>query len=288
MAELSILELKRMANSVRKDIIMMTAEAGSGHPGGSLSSVEILTALYFGALKHNPENPQWAERDRFLLSKGHICPALYAALAEAGYFPKPELMTLRKLGSRLQGHPDKCKLPGLEISCGSLGQGLSMAVGMALGLRMDKKKSRVYCLMGDGELDEGQVWEAAMTAGHFKLDNLVGIVDVNGLQIDGWTKDVKNLEPLADKWRAFGWQVLEVDGHNIRQILDAFNLAAHSHFQPTVILCHTIKGKGVSFMENQAGWHGKAPTKEEAAAALQELEKEEMQLNSQTSSAEGA
>jgi len=268
-------EMKKVANEVRKDIIRMTAEAGSGHPGGSLSSVEIMVSLYFNALRHDPQNPAWSERDRFVLSKGHVCPVLYATLARSGYFPVDELLTLRKLGSRLQGHPHRLKLEYLETSSGSLGQGLSIAVGMAIGLRMDKKDPRVYCLMGDGELQEGQIWEAAMSGAHYKLDNLCGIVDVNGLQIDGFTKDVMCVEPLAEKWRAFGWHVIEVDGHSIGSLVNAFEEAKRTKGKPSIILARTVKGKGVSFMENKAEWHGKAPTKDEAAAALKELEESE-------------
>lgn len=264
-------DLRKIANHIRRDIITMVSEAGSGHPGGSLSAADIVTALYFGIMKHDPENPCWEERDRFVLSKGHACPVVYAALAEAGYFPKEELMTLRKLGSRLQGHPDKRKVPGFETSTGSLGQGLSIAAGMAMGLKMDGRKNKVYCLMGDGELDEGQIWEAAMTASHYKLDNLCGIVDRNGLQIDGRTSDVKNIEPLPEKWKAFGWNVLEADGHDIDDILYDLNRFRHTHFRPTVIIAHTIKGKGVSYMEDQAGWHGKAPNAEQARQALEDL-----------------
>ncbi len=263
--------LDSIALSIRKDIIRMLVEAGSGHPGGSLSAAEIITALYFKVMRHDPANPCWEGRDRFILSKGHACPVVYAALSESGYFPKEELLTLRKLGSRLQGHPDMCKLPGFEVSTGSLGQGLSIASGIALGLRMDGKKNKVYCLMGDGELDEGQIWEAAMTASHYHLDNLCGIVDRNGLQIDGCTCDVKTLEPLAEKWKAFGWNVLEVDGHNVHEIVGALNRFRHSHYKPTVIIAHTVKGKGVSFMDNEPGWHGKAPSREQAEAALKEL-----------------
>jgi transketolase len=222
-------------------------------------------------MKHDPANPCWEERDRFILSKGHACPAVYSALAQSGYFPPDELATLRKFGSRLQGHPDMCKLPGLEASTGSLGQGLSVACGIALAMKMDKRSNRVYCLMGDGELDEGQIWEAAMTGSHWELDNLCGIVDRNGLQIDGRTDDVKTLEPLGDKWHAFGWNVIDIDGHSIREISTALNRFRHSHFRPTVIIANTIKGKGVSFMENQAGWHGKAPTREQADAAIMEI-----------------
>lgn len=264
--------LETVAGTIRRHIISMLASAGSGHPGGSLSAVEILTTLYFEVMRHDPGNPAWEERDRFILSKGHACPVVYAALAEAGYFPVEELETLRAFGSRLQGHPDRKKLPGLEASTGSLGQGLSIASGMALGFRMDGKPNRVYCLMGDGELDEGQVWEAAMTAGHYKLDNLCGIIDRNGLQIDGWTCDVKSLEPLPDKWRAFGWRVIEVDGHNLEDLLSAFGRFRHSHFKPTVVIAHTVKGKGVKPMENEAGWHGKAPDPDLASRILEELD----------------
>ncbi|HAA47616.1 MAG TPA: transketolase [Synergistaceae bacterium] len=264
--------LETIALTIRRHIISMLAAAGSGHPGGSLSAVEILVSLYFEVMRHDPGNPAWEERDRFILSKGHACPVVYATLAEAGYFPVEELQTLRAFGSRLQGHPDRKKLPCLEASTGSLGQGLSIASGMALGFKMDSKPNRVYCLMGDGELDEGQIWEAAMTAAHYKLDNLCGIVDRNGLQIDGWTCDVKSLEPLADKWRAFGWNVIEVDGHNVCDLVSAFGRFRHSHFKPTVIIAHTVKGKGVKPMENEAGWHGKAPDADLAERILEELD----------------
>jgi transketolase len=267
--------MKKAANEIRKDIIRMTSAAGSGHPGGSLSSVEILVSLYFNVMRHDPKNPAWSERDRFILSKGHVCPVLYSTLARSGYFPVDELATLRKLGSRLQGHPHRLKLDCLETSSGSLGQGLSISVGMAIGLRMDKKDAKVYCLMGDGELQEGQVWEAAMSGAHYKLDNLCGIVDVNRLQIDGWTKDVMSVEPLAKKWEAFGWHVIEVDGHNIEELIKAFDEAKRIKGKPTVILANTVKGKGVSFMENKAEWHGTAPKKEEAEKALKELEENE-------------
>ena len=264
-------DLDSVANVIRQDIIKMIASAGSGHPGGSLSIAEIVTALYFKVMHHDPANPQMEERDRFILSKGHACPAVYAALAECGYFPKEELLTLRKMGSILQGHPDMHKTPGFEASTGSLGQGLSIATGIALGLKMDAKKNKVYCLMGDGELDEGQIWEAAMTAAHYKVDNLCGIVDRNGLQIDGCTHDVKNIEPLTEKWKAFGWNVMEVDGHNICDILTALGRFSHTHYRPTVLIAHTVKGKGVSYMDNEAGWHGKAPNREQTEEALQEL-----------------
>lgn len=274
MEEAKLRHLKSVSLAIKQDIVRMVSEAGSGHPGGSLSIADIVTVLFFDVMKHDPADHCWDGRDRFILSKGHACPAVYAALAESGYFPKEELATLRKMGSRLQGHPDMCKLPGLEASTGSLGQGLSIASGMALAMKMDKKPNRVFCIMGDGELDEGQIWEAAMTAAHYRLDNLCGIVDRNGLQIDGNTDDVKTLEPLSDKWRAFGWNVIEVDGHNLRELSDAMHRFRHTHFRPTVIIAHTIKGKGVSFMENQAGWHGKAPSPEQAKAALHELSRE--------------
>ncbi len=267
-----IKEMKMVAKEIRKDIIRMTAEAGSGHPGGALSSVEIMVSLYFHVMNHNPKDHKWKDRDRFVLSKGHVCPALYSTLARRGYYHPDELLTLRKLGSRLQGHPDRKKLPYLETSCGSLGQGLSIAVGIAIAFKIDKRNQRIYCLMGDGECDEGQIWEAAMTGAHYKLDNLCGIVDVNGLQIDGFTKEVMNLEPLADKWKAFGWNVIEVDGHSFEELIKAFEKAGKFKGKPTVILANTVKGKGVSFMEHKAEWHGKAPTKEQAEIALKELE----------------
>lgn len=271
MSEYSLQDLRAMAKTLRRHIIEMTASASSGHPGGSLSSVEILTALYFRVLRYRPQEPDWPDRDRFILSKGHAAPLLYAALAEVGLVSTEELCTLRKIDSRLQGHPDKTCTPGLENTSGSLGQGLSFGVGAALAARLDARSYRVYVLLGDGECDEGQVWEAAMAAAHFKLDNLVGIVDHNGLQIDGWNRDVMNLEPLADKWRAFGWKVVEVDGHDFPQLLAAFEQAEMVKRQPTMIIAHTVKGKGVSFMENVADFHGKAPTREEAARALKEL-----------------
>lgn len=267
-----ILSLERTAVKIRMDIIRMLARAGSGHPGGSLSAADIVTALYFHHMRHDPKNPKWEERDRFVLSKGHACPVLYSALAESGYFPVLELDTLRKLGSSLQGHPAMQYLPGIEMSTGSLGQGLSAAVGMALAGRIDRKEWRVYCLVGDGESDEGQIWEAAMSAGHFKVDNLAAILDRNGLQIDGCTENVMRLSPVVEKWRSFGWNVIEIDGHNMEAILDALDLAMTVKGKPTLILANTIKGKGVSFMENIADWHGKAPSKEQAEIALRDLE----------------
>jgi len=264
--------LNKIAKEIRKDVLLMTTKARSGHPGGSLSAADIITALYFHHLRHDPKNPQWEDRDRFVLSKGHVCPALYAALARCGYFPREALWTLRKVGSILQGHPDMKKTPGVEASTGSLGQGLSIGIGMALAAKLDKKDYRVYVLLGDGELDEGQVWEAAMAAAHYKIDNLTAIVDLNGLQLDGFTKDVMSLDPVADKWRAFGWHVIEINGHNMKEILDALDEAEKIKQKPTVIIAHTIKGKGVSFMENQVQYHGKPLTEEQLEKALKELE----------------
>ncbi len=269
---LSVTEMKTMAKKLRRHIITMTGKAGSGHPGGSLSSVEIVTALYFGLLQHKPSDPKWVDRDRFILSKGHAAPLLYAALAECGYLPIEELITLRQLDSRLQGHTDRTVTPGVEMSAGALGQGLSFAIGVALAGRLNSQKYMVYVLLGDGECDEGQVWEGAMAAAHFKVDNLVAIVDNNGLQIDGWNRDVMNLDPFNKKWQAFGWHIIEVDGHDLAQLIDAFNQAKLVKGQPTVIIAHTIKGKGVSFMENNAAFHGKAPTAAEVEIALKELE----------------
>ena len=263
--------MEAVAKRLRRDIVSMIGKAGSGHPGGSLSAVEIATALYFRILRHNPKDPGWTDRDRFILSKGHAAPLLYAVLAECGYFPIEELSTLRELDSCLQGHPD-CRLtPGVEMSAGSLGQGLSFSIGVALAGRLNRRDYKVYVLLGDGECDEGQVWEAAMAAAHFKLDNLVAIVDNNGLQIDGWNRDVMNLEPFNDKWRAFGWHVIEVDGHDLTKLIEAFDQAKSIKGQPAVIIAHTIKGKGVSFMENNVDFHGKAPTAAEVEIALKEL-----------------
>jgi transketolase len=268
----SVAEMEAIAKRLRRHIITMTGRAGSGHPGGSLSAVEILTALYFKVLRHKPSDPHWSDRDRFILSKGHAAPALYATLAECGYFPVEELLTLRQMDSRLQGHTDRTVTPGVEMSAGALGQGLSFATGVALAGRLNLKDYRVYVLLGDGECDEGQVWEAAMAAAHFKVDNLVAIVDNNGQQIGGWNRDVMNLEPFNKKWQAFGWQVVEVDGHDLVQLIQAFDRAKKIKRQPTVIIAHTIKGKGVSFMENNPDFHGKAPNAEEVKLALKELE----------------
>ena len=268
-----IKELKKKAIEIRKDILKMLNAAGSGHTGGSLSIVEILVALYYYALKNDPKNPKWKERDRFLLSKGHACPALYACLAEKGYFNKEDLMTLRKMGSQLQGHP-QLGLPGIEISSGSLGQGLSIANGIGLAARLDKSDIRIYCLMGDGETNEGQVWEAAMTASHYKLDNICAIIDFNKLQIDGFCCDVKDMVSYVDKWKDFGWNTIETDGHDVEKLMDAFDKAKTAKEEPTVIIAHTIKGKGVSFIENKVEWHGIAPKKEEYERAIKELDEE--------------
>ncbi len=268
---ISIQDLELTAKKLRRHIVTMIGKAGSGHPGGSLSAVEIITALYWKVLRHRPSEPQWPDRDRFVLSKGHAAPVLYSALAECGYIDVAELPTLRKIDSRLQGHADRTMTPGVEMSSGSLGQGLSFAVGIALAGRLSKQDYRTHVLLGDGECNEGQVWEAAMSAAHFKLDNLVAIVDYNRLQICGWTCDVMNMEPLAPKWQSFGWNVIEIDGHDLTKVMDAFEKAKQIKGQPTVILAHTIKGKGVSFMENNADFHGKAPTPAEVEQALKEL-----------------
>jgi transketolase len=272
MAIENIEELKKIAKTLRIDIIKMTGEAGSGHPTTSLSAVEILTTLYFRVMRHDPKNPQSPDRDRFVLSKGHGAPALYAVLAHTGYFPKDQLMTLRKLDSPLQGHPERHRLPGVEASSGSLGQGISIGIGMAIAARLDRKDYRVYVLTGDGECDEGQVWEAALFAGNKKLDNLTVIVDYNKLQQDGWVKEIQDLEPLADKWRAFKWHAIEIDGHDLEQVAKAFSEAKATREKPTVIIAHTVKGKGVSFMEHDITRHGVAPTREEVERALKELE----------------
>ena len=261
-----------MAKKLRRHVITMIATAGSGHPGGSLSAADIVTALYFKILHHNPENPHWPDRDRFILSKGHAAPILYAALAETGYFPLAELSTLRRLDSRLQGHPDSNFTPGVEMSAGSLGMGLSFAIGVALAARLDSKGYRTYVLLSDGECEEGQTWEAALSAAHFKVDNLTTIVDYNGIQLSGRICDIMNLEPFIRKWQAFGWHTIDIDGHDLNQILSACQEAEKMRGKPTVIIARTIKGKGVSFMENNVAFHGKAPTWEEAERALKELD----------------
>ena len=264
-------ELKALAKTVRKDIVSMLTESCSGHPGGSLSATDILTTLYFGEMNIDPKNPKDDNRDRFVLSKGHAAPVLYSVLARRGYFPVEELNTLRKIGSRLQGHPSMKCLPGVDMSTGSLGQGISASVGMALAGKMDNKDYRVYTLLGDGELEEGQVWEAAMSAAHYKLDNLTAFIDFNGLQIDGDITKVMNPLPIDKKFEAFGWNVLVIDGHDIEAIQDAIEKAKNFKGQPTVVVCNTVKGKGVSFMENEASWHGTAPSKEQCQQALVEI-----------------
>ena len=267
-------ELRRLAWTMRKDIITMIGQAKSGHPGGSLSAIDLITTLYYAVMKHDPQNPTWEQRDRFILSKGHACPALYAVLGELGYFDKALFPTLRQLGSPLQGHPELGKLAGIEASTGSLGQGLSVGLGMAEGARITKSGARVFVLTGDGELDEGQVWEAAMYAGAKGIDNLVAIVDVNRQQLDDTTDRILALEPLADKWRAFNWHVVDIDGHDFSRILAAFDEAGKTKGKPTVILARTTKGRGVSFMEDNLEWHGAAPSAEQITAACAELEKE--------------
>ncbi len=265
-------DLAEKARILRRHVINMTAASQSGHPGGSLSAADIVAALYFRVLRRvDPANPKDPDRDRFVLSKGHCCPVLYAALAEKGFIPVDMLETFRKLHSPLQGHPDMNKVPGVEASAGSLGQGFSMAVGMALAGKIDSRDYRVYALLGDGECQEGQIWEAAMAAAHYKLDNLVAIVDRNGLQIDGPTEEVMGLEPLPDKWRAFGWHTIVIDGHSYREILAAFDEAAATRGRPTAIIARTVKGKGVSFMENAVEWHGVAPNAQQREQALAEL-----------------
>lgn len=266
-----IKNIKNKANEMRKLIIEMLARAKSGHPGGSLSSTEIIACLYFDILRHDPKNPDWPQRDKFHLSKGHCCPALYAALVLSGYVSREELWSLRRLGAMLQGHSDR-RVPGIEMGSGSLGQGLSVALGMALAAKLDKINSRVYCLMGDGENQEGNIWEAAMAAAHFKLDNLCGIVDYNHFQIDGRTDDIMNLEPLNKKWESFGWHVVQCDGHNVQELLDGFGEAKTVKKKPTILIAHTVKGKGISFMEHVVDFHGRAPTEKEKEIGLKELE----------------
>jgi transketolase len=268
----SIDELKEIARKLRIDIVEMIGRAGSGHPGGSLSSVELLTALFFNVLRHDPGNPHWDDRDRFILSKGHGCPALYAAYAEAGYIDRGLLSTLRKLGSPLQGHPDRRMLPILEASTGSLGQGLSIGIGAALAARLDRRGYHTFVMVGDGEIQEGQIWEAAMFAGFHKLDNLTLIVDYNQQQLDGWLKDILDPAPVAEKFRSFGWDIMEIDGHDMRQCVEALRISRDDRDgTPTAIVARTVKGKGVSFMENNVEWHGVAPKPEQVEAALREL-----------------
>jgi len=263
--------LEDTANQIRQDIIDMVVTAGSGHIGGPLGMADIFTALYFHILRHDPQNPEWSDRDRLILSNGHICPVRYAAMARAGYFPVEELKTLRKFGTRLQGHPHRTALPGIETTSGPLGSGLSQAVGMAIACRMDKKKFNIYCLMSDGEHDAGQIWEAALLAGKLKLDNLTALIDRNNIQIDGMTEDIMPLEPLREKYEAFGWHVLEINGHDMREIINAYE-TAHAIFEkPVLIIAHTIPGKGVDFMEFSYPWHSKTFKSEEVTESLNQL-----------------
>jgi transketolase len=276
MANPDLAKLESIAREGRAQIIRMLTHAGSGHPGGSLSVIDILTTLFFNRMRYDPKRPQWEDRDRFVLSKGHCVPAQYYCMARAGYFPMDRLITLRKLGSPLQGHPDRVMLPGIEAATGSLGQGLSVAIGMALGLKLAGRAARVYCVLGDGEIQEGQVWESLMSAPKLgapdhHLDNLCVILDYNGIQLDGFVKKILDLEPVTDKLRSFGWPVLEVDGHDIAQVDKALDQAEATRGGPTFIVAHTIKGKGVSFMENDPEWHGKAPKPEEAVRAVREI-----------------
>jgi len=271
MSEYTVAELENIANKLRLHVVEMTYAANSGHPGGSLSAADMMAALYFSFMKHDPKNPSWDGRDRFVLSKGHVAPVLYAALAESGYFPLEDLVSLRKIGSRLQGHPVRGKVPGVEMSTGSLGQGLSMACGIALAGKMDGKDYKTICMLGDGELQEGQNWEAAMFAHQAGLTNLIAIVDRNRLQITGDTEGAVGLEPLPEKWKSFGWNVIIIDGHNMRQVLEALEKASKAKARPTVIIMKTVKGKGVSFMENNAGFHGRACKDDEFVQAVAEL-----------------
>ena len=264
-------ELAAIAKRMRRTTIEMITEAKSGHPGGSLSATEAIVTLFYDVMRHDPANPKWPDRDRFILSKGHCCPILYAVMADCGYAPADKLMTLRKLGSPYQGHPDVRFLPTLEASTGSLGQGISVGIGMGLGARLNRSPSRTYVMIGDGESQEGQIWEAAMFGAFHKMDNVTVILDHNKIQLDGFVKDIMDLEPLADKWRSFGWHVVECDGHSIPALQKAFAQAEQTKSRPTCILANTIKGKGVSFMENNPKFHGMAPTKEECAKALEEL-----------------
>lgn len=270
---LSIEELQKKANEIRQDVIKMLTEAGSGHSAGSLGQADLFAALYFEVLKHDPKNPEWDERDRLFLSCGHTVPVRYVVMAHAGYFPKEDLKTLRKLGSQLQGHPERIKMPALESTSGPLGEGLAQAAGYAYAARLDQKDFRVYCITSDGEHDCGSHWEAVMFAGKNKLSNLTSFVDRNNIQIDGFTEDVMPLDPLADKYKAFNWHVIEIDGNNIEEIISAENQAKKVSDKPTAIICHTIPGKGVSFMEGKPEWHGKVPDSEQAKQALSELSK---------------
>jgi transketolase len=269
--KLELNELINYTKIIRRDIVEMIYRANSGHPGGSLSITEIVTALYFNVMNHNPEKPDWEDRDRFILSKGHACPALYSCMARTGYFPLEELKTLRRINSRIQGHPEVRKLPGIEASTGSLGQGLSIGTGIAIGGKLKNKDYRVYVLCGDGELNEGQIWEAALFCGNKNIDNLTLIVDYNKQQLDGWLKEIMPMDSLTDKFKSFNWHVIEIDGNNMEQVLKAFDEAKNTKNKPTVIIAHTIKGKGVSFMENNIEFHGMPPSKEQYEIAMQEL-----------------
>jgi transketolase len=268
--------LEAIARACRVQIIRMLTHAGSGHPGGSLSVIDMLVSIMFGRLRHDPARPDWPDRDRIVLSKGHAVPALYAVMAKAGYFPEERLITLRKLGSPLQGHPDRTALPGVEAATGSLGEGLSVALGMALGLKLSRSAARVYCILGDGEIQEGQVWEAAMSAPKLgqpdhPLDNLTVILDYNKIQLDDFVAKILDLEPVVAKWQSFGWPVIEIDGHSMDQLGKALDQAEATKGRPTLVVAHTVKGKGVSFMENNPEWHGKSPKPEEAIAAIREI-----------------
>lgn len=269
--ESEVERLKSIARQIRIDILTMLVESASGHTGGSLSATDVLTVLYFHKMRYDSKNPKWEDRDKFVLSKGHAAPALYAVLGRAGYFSTDHFRTLRRVGSILRGHPNSAVTPGVEVCTGSLGQGLSQANGLAIAARLDKRPARVYVMLGDGEIDEGQVWEAAMTSAHYKIDNLCAILDNNGLQIDGTNKEVMNIDPVTEKWKAFGWHVIEINGHEIKEIIDALNEAEKIKGKPTIIIAHTVKGKGVSFMENKVEYHGVAPTKDEYARAMKEL-----------------
>ena len=268
---MSIEELEKMAVAVRCDIIDMICTASAGHPGGSLSATDVVTALYFRVMRIDPENPDWPDRDRFILSKGHACPVWYAALAERGYFDKSHLKTLRQMGSILQGHPDMNKTPGIDMTAGSLGHGLSAGLGMALSAKLQQKEYHVFVVIGDGESQEGSIWEAAMAAPRFKLDNLTAILDYNHLQNDYSVDDIMPIDPVVDKWQAFGWNVIDIDGHDMAQVVQALEKAKSHQGAPTIIVANTVKGKGVSYMENVCEWHGKAPCQEEADQALEEL-----------------
>ncbi len=266
------MDLLEMSKTIRTDVLTMVHKAGSGHPGGSLSAADLMTGLFFGGIiRVDPAKPDWDGRDRFILSKGHVAPVLYAVLARMGFFPLEELGTLRRFGSILQGHPHKQSTPGLDCSSGSLGQGLSIACGLAIGFKVQKKDNRVYCLLGDGELQEGQVWEAVMTGAQHKLDNLCAIVDYNHVQLDGTTEEIKDLGDLCAKWHDFGWNVIELDGHDMEQVLNAFRMAMAFKGKPSVLIANTVKGKGVSFMEGDCSWHGNAPNAEQLAQALAEI-----------------